>query len=377
MKRFQQFSQSVFSTLGVTNHTLGLEMASSTIRMVSNGKVVAQEPAIAFEHKALGVMHRFETSKNRQNQTASRQNSYQQNTFFHPNIAVKPLVSKGVITDTRAAKETLESIIEKLTPEPSPFNQYTGLCVVPTAANGLELQITRAALPSNSVRWNILPKAILHQLAVTKKFSESGMTAVLDIGSEVTELNVSKVPLTLESFTSSQLATNPQALTEWLEKNTVSHTLYWGTRDLEQQLQMLIRDTYQVQLSFEAFQMLFTQVGDDVFDVNTTPKGKFAVRAQSLATGRPVTVTLHVADLQPAFASWFEYLTTGLSVLLQRQQEQWYTTMLQQGVVVVGGGAAISDLVPAISTFLDVPSTTVPEPRYWTVLGLQLATTKK
>jgi actin-like ATPase involved in cell morphogenesis len=377
MHSFQQFSQFVFSKLGVTSHTLGLEMASSTIRMVSDGKVVAQEPAIAFEHKALGVMHRFEISKNRPNQTASRQSSYQQNTFFHPNIAVKPLVSKGVITDIRAAKETIESIIKKLTPVPSIFNQYTGLCVVPTAANGLELQITRAALPSNSVRWNILPKAILHQLAVTKKFSESGMTAVLDIGSEVTELNVSKVPLTLESFTSIQRTTNPHAFTEWLEKNTVSHTLYWGTKDLEQQLQMVIRDAYQVQLSFEAFQKLFTQVGDDVFDVNSPPKGKFAVRAQSLATGRPVTVTLHVVDLQPAFASWFEYLTTGLSVLLQRQQEQWYTTMLQQGVVVVGGGAAISDLVPAISTFLDVPSTTVPEPRYWTVLGLQLATTKK
>jgi actin-like ATPase involved in cell morphogenesis len=376
MKRLNNIIQSVISNFRVARHTVGLEITGSTLRVVNDGEIIAQEPAMVFEHKQFGAIKSLERQNKASNTQIDTQNFYQQNTFFHPNISAKPLISKGVITDTRSAKKIIQSLIDELMPPASIFNPYQGLCVVPTSLNALELQITQASLPSHSVKWSILPKALLHQLAVSRKFSESQILSVLDVGSEITEFTVSKKPLSKELFDSSNFVHSSRNLDGWLLKNTVSHTLHWGLRDLEQELQMLIRDIYQVQLSFDAFQLLFSQLGDGVFDVGNDSKRKFALRAQSLASGRPVTVTMYVADLKPAFLKWYQYLTAGLSVMMQKNQEDWFMNRLQQGLAVVGSGASISDLVPVTSSFFDVLTTTVPDPRSWTAYGLQIATSK-
>jgi len=237
------------------------------------------------------------------------------------------------------------------------LTRYTGWCVIPSASTQVEKDLFLDSLPKIPwISWKLLPKTQLYQSTVTKIFADTGMQSIIDIGADTTEFSV----VSHQENDTTQL----------------SETLYWGTRDLEQMLQMLIRDLYQVQLSPDAFTKVFLQLSEELFSAKTSLKASFAVRAQSLATGRPVTITLKAQDLQPAFLEWFEYLTLGLQVILHRNRTLGVSSALEQGIVVVGGGATIADIVPALSDFFTVPTTTVPEPRLWLVKGLQLLTKK-
>ena len=371
MKRFQQLTQSITGVIGLQRYGIGIELGSSTARLVFNGQFAVEQPSIAIEHASMGSVHtsslpvsmRPDMKVNKQGRSSLQSTSQ----FHHPLLHTMPLVQNGVVTQVKAARTMIQSMVAELSEQPDFMHQYQGWCVVPSGATPLELEIINASLPVPvGLEWRLIPKGLLHQLSAVKRFSDTGMTAIIDIGADITEVSISQNAIQNVDYNRVQ--------SMWPEAQRLSQTLYWGTRDLERQLQMVIRDQYQVQLSSEAFRSLYTQLGDTLFSATVESKAKFAVRAQSLATGRPVTVTLHARELQPAFIEWFDYLTTGLSVLFQRYQAPWLANTLEQGVIVVGGGAAIADVVPALAEFLSVPTTSVPQPRNWTVTGLEILT---
>jgi len=338
--RFSTLGSVLTGRLGGRQYQFGIEMGSSTVRMVCNGAIRAEQPSVVLQHTQPGT-----------NPTLGSQSLQ--------GLRAKPVVVKGVIADLSAAQTLLYTLISELPEAPSFLMRYTGWCVIPSASTQVEKDLFMDSLPKNPwITWKLLPKTQLYQSTVTKLFADTGMQSIIDIGADTTEFSV----------------------VSHLEDTTqLSETLYWGTRDLEQMLQMLIRDLYQVQLSPDAFTKVFLQLSEELFSAKTAKnqvKASFAVRAQSLATGRPVTVTLKAHDLQPAFLEWFEYLTLGLQVILQRNRTLGVSSALEQGIVVVGGGATIADIVPALSDFFTVPTTTVPEPRLWLVKGLQLLTKK-
>lgn len=339
--RFSTLGSVLTGRLGGRQYQFGIEMGSSTVRMVCNGAIRAEQPSMVLQHTQPGM-----------NPTLGSQSLQ--------GLRAKSVVVKGVVADLSAARALLHMVISELPEPPSFLMRYTGWCVIPSASTQIEKDLFMDALPKNPwITWKLLPKTQLYQSTVKKLFADTGMQSIIDIGADTTEFSVMS----------------------HLENNTaqLSETLYWGTRDLEQMLQMLIRDLYQVQLSPDAFTKVFLQLSEELFSAKTAKnqvKASFAVRAQSLATGRPVTVTLKAQDLQPAFLEWFEYLTLGLQVILQRNRALGVSSALEQGIVVVGGGATIADIVPALSDFFTVPTTTVPEPRLWLVKGLQLLTKK-
>lgn len=362
MNRFQQFTQSIGGVVGLQKHSVGFELGSSTARLVWNGQLALEQPSVALEHNSGSVYTKLTKS--------SLLGSGKQQLgdgFYHPLLQAMPLVQNGVVTQVKAARTMIQSMLGELAEQPDFLHQYQGWCVVPSGATPLELEIMSASLPVPvGLEWQLIPKGLLHQIAAGKRFADTGMTAIIDIGADITEVSIAQHAIESVEY--------HKVKTFWPEAQRLSQTLYWGTRDLERQLQMVIRDQYQVQLSTEAFRGLYTQLGDTLFSASVESKARFAVRGQSLATGRPVTVTLHAANLQPAFIEWFKYLTSGLSVLIQRYQANWLADTLEQGVIVVGGGASIADVVPALADFLSVPTTTVPQPRNWTVSGLEMLT---
>lgn len=374
MNRFVYFQSLVASKIGVKSHFLGLDMGSSSTRLVVDGFSVLESPSIALEHQSFGYVHQQYVSKSVMHS--------------HPLIHAQAFIKKGVVTNSDLATPFLKYFFQKIQPQPSFFDQYQGWYVLPSMVTTLEQQIIYKSLPSTHINWYSLPKTALHQLTLQHELGDTGIQAVLDIGAEVTELSLCKKSISvkdvytwsgvfLESGSSKKaLRTKKHEaqhsnLQQWLSEDQMSYTLYWGTKDLELHLQSIIRDVYKVQLSSQGLQVLLSQVGGTVFGKEQKSSGKFAVRAQSLTTGKPVTARISFADLQPAFIAWFEYLTYGLTVLIQRKRNPWVSSVLEKGLVVVGGGASISDLVAQLATFFDVPTTSVPKPREWSIIGLK------
>jgi len=348
MSRFRRLGQLTLSRLGVSNHQLGIELGSTSVRLISDGRFRVERPAFVLAHgESISVM----TSSKHQSVAQSFRDLFSSRDHF----VARPVIERGLISDSLAGQVLLKDLLSQL-PEPPQFgHRYRGWCSIPSAATNLEREICQAALPNSPwITWQLMSKAELNLFALQALFKDSGMRTVLDIGAETTELTL-------------QLGSS-------LTQSALQETIFWGTKDLERMLEVVIRDVYQVQLSTQAMNKLFSQLGDRLFEPDHLPKASFAVRAQSLATGRPVTVTIQAAQVQPAFLEWFSYLTTGLHVLLQRRFDDTYSTTLEQGMVVVGGGATIADVVPALATHFEVPTTTVPEPRMWIAKGLQLLT---
>lgn len=342
--RFKHFGQSLTASFGVKHHYIGLELGSSTVRLVCNGSIRAQKESVVSQIGA---------------------------------IRSKQIIAKGVIADVSAAQALVYSLVPSLADQPSFLAQYSAWCVIPSASTQIEQDLFLSALPKIPwVTWKLLPKAQVYKSNMSHFFSDAGMQTSIDIGADTTELHIfptSDLAEKPKSFQSPLLQSSPFQYPQKVQQS-FSETLYWGTRDLEQMLQMLIRDIYQVQLSPESFAKVFTQLGTDLFSAKTVSKANFAVRAQSLVSGRPITITLKAQDIQPAFLEWFEYLTLGLQVILHRNRTLEVSSALEQGIVIIGGGATIGDIVAALSDFFAVPTTTVPEPRLWLVKGLQLLT---
>jgi rod shape-determining protein MreB and related proteins len=339
MNRFFQFIDQLPKPSQLTQVKVGIDLGSVHTRIRVGNTLKRKEPTCM-------VMH-----SRSQHVVAIGRQAKKLQTGNHQQISLCAPLANGVVTDIPLAASYLKMVLSKALKlnEMSLFTYIDGYCVIPSSLTQVERLIFERTFESLGMgRWRFVSKAQIWQKLLLGKGPHGGYGGSIDIGGDTTEL------VLLAGTNTTRAATIP-----------------FGGKTLVKQLQQLVREQYNCDISWmSASKILESLVLTQAGKKEKPSKGKLAVRGKSILTGKPETVTVESSVFEKQIRYTFLELIEDIELFFAQIPAEIVTRTFDQGLVLSGEVSQIAGLADLFKNELHITCSVSKTPGRDLIVGL-------
>ena len=234
---------------------------------------------------------------------------------FHSNTFQKiRLVDRGTITSFEYSIEFLDNILKTLIDKKKIVPRFNGYYLVPSDSTQVECLIIKKVLSSLGYgSWKTIFK---------KDVVKTSHGGIIDIGFDLTEIT-----LGIESGT------------------IIAKTIKSGSRSFTSVIRQVIRDSYQLDVSWAGADKIKKEIVNDEFLVSSKSiKQKITVRGKDIYTFTPKTIIIDANILQQPLLNKVEELFDEIKLFFSQVSTNTLMNSIEEGIALWGDGSKLAGL---------------------------------
>ncbi len=317
------------------NQELAIDLGTANTIIISNDKIVVDEPSIvAFDKKTDKII-------------AIGTKARQMHGKTHEEIkTVRPL-RDGVIADFNAAELMLRGMIKMVTSRNRLFSPNLKMVVcIPSGSTEVEVRAVRDSAEHAGAREVYLiyePMAAAVGIGIDVGAPEGNM--IIDVGGGTTEIAV----ISLGGI-------------------VCNKSIRIAGDDFTDDIQEYMRHQHNIKIGERTSEEIKIQVGSALPDLEEPPED-FIVRGPHQMTALPVEIPVSYQEIAHCLDKSVTKIEAALMTVLEQTPPELYADIYKNGIYLAGGGALLKGLSRRISDKTNIPVNVVQDPLHAVVRG--------
>ncbi len=303
------------------NHELAIDLGTANTIIISNDKVVVDEPSIVAVDKKSDKL------------VAIGSKARQMHGKTHENIkTIRPL-KDGVIADFHSAELMIRGLIKQVSSRNKLFSPALKIIIcIPSGSTEVEIRAVRdsaAHAGSRDVYLIYEPMAAAIGIGIDIEAPEGNM--IIDIGGGTTEIAV----ISLGGI-------------------VCNKSIRIAGDDFTDDIQEYMRHQHNIKIGDRTSEEIKIKVGSALADLDDPPED-FIVRGPHQMTALPIEIPVSYQEIAHCLDKSITKVEAALMSVLEQTPPELYSDIYKNGIYLTGGGALLRGLSKRISDKTNIP----------------------